>query len=440
MDEIHRRELGGRVAALAVTRDGQRVAAYVLGKQGRVVMWDSGDDSGELTEIHTDVGDLSGTNAYACLEFSPDGNRLAGCAADRDWLQQPDVLLGKARVWEFTAPPAQQPAPRLAFVNPHGDGRGEDFLIPNNNVIYATSAKNDGTLYLYDVDDGVILSAMGFGEGTVLRQLMLSADREWLVIGQTKAESEQQIFDAHVRHSILHPPRGTIPDCERVLGLSVHGEEIAVLRGSRIELWDTVKAELIRQAPFQHTRIDAVQFSPDGRMLAISDQDTLVLWQWQQDEYERIELGRSVSSLAFTPDGRFLAEGPAVDDEIQIREIGTGQIIRRLSSGRSLSVPHLAFAQGGRMLIACDMTADNGQEQNQLERPRIFMWDTADSSLAHSIAVPGVPHSFDVSPNELYLVSRVVGRDGSKLMGWRLDGKQAPTRSGNEAPAAEARP
>lgn len=436
MQETHRRQFSGRVAALAVSPDGRRMAAYVLGSRGRVFVWNSGDPTNTLTPIHTDVRDLSGSNAYACLRFSPDGQRLAGCAGDREWLKEPESLVGQARVWELTTSPKRQPAPQLAFVNPHGSGSGAHFVIPNNNVVYANSAKRGGSLYLYDIDDGKILSLMNFGTDVRLNRLVLSTDREWMVLGRMPESAEGQEFTASILHSNLFPSRGNIPGCQEVLGLSVGGEVIAVIRGGKPELWQTSDPKLLSEAPFDLTAVDAARFSPDGSLLVISDAGQLVFWHWKEGRHERIDPGRRITSLAFSPDGKLLAEGPQSAADVQIREIDSGRVIRSLSVDRSLSVPHLSFTQGGRVLIACDNTVSGEQSQNKLSRPRIFLWDTADGSLAHAIDVPGLPQSFDVSPNELYLVSRVVGSGGSKLIGWRLDGKQVPNAP-NALPAAD---
>jgi hypothetical protein len=66
----------------------------------------------------------------------------------------------------------------------------------------------------------------------------------------------------------------------------------------------TATTKKLKAAPFRHTRIDAAQFSPDGKLLAISDRNELVLWRWEENTHERIDLGRCIGSLTFTPDGK----------------------------------------------------------------------------------------------------------------------------------------
>jgi len=149
----------------------------------------------------------------------------------------------------------------------------------------------------------------------------------------------------------------------------------------------------VKAAPFEHTRIDAARFSPDGKLLAISDRNQLVLWQWEDGKHERIDLGRRVGSLEFTPDGKFLAEGPTPGGAIQVRDVETRKVVQTLDNGtkRSMNVPRVVYTQGGRVLIGCDdMRPANGVEASH----RITLWDTATGAVAHEITLPaGLPVS-----------------------------------------------
>ena len=104
MKETHRRELGGRVAALAISKHG-RVAAYVLGKRVRVLVWNIDEPTRNPQVIYAEQMELSGDASFACLDFSPAGDRIAGCAGDHAWLDHPDDLIGRVHVWEMIASP-----------------------------------------------------------------------------------------------------------------------------------------------------------------------------------------------------------------------------------------------------------------------------------------------------------------------------------------------
>ncbi|MDP6448162.1 MAG: hypothetical protein QF805_30495 [Pirellulaceae bacterium] len=218
------------------------------------------------------------------------------------------------------------------------------------------------------------------------------------------------------------------------------GKCIAVVREQRIELWDVAKSKLLKAAPFEHTRIDASSFSRDGKLLAISDRNELMLWNWEANTHERIALGRRVDSLAFSPDGKFLAEGPAAAENIQVRDVATRTVVRTLANRarRSMSVPRMAYTQSGRVLIAGDTTAS----ANEAAKPhRVNLWDTADGSLAHQLTIPeGLPQSLEVSPNGRYLVAMVSGNDGVRMSVWRLDGELRVAEPGPKPPATTRPP
>jgi WD40 repeat protein len=210
-----------------------------------------------------------------------------------------------------------------------------------------------------------------------------------------------------------------------------------VVREKQIELWDIATTKKLKAAPFKHTRIDAAQFSPDGKLLAISDRNELVLWRWEENAHERIDLGRCVGSLTFTPDGKFLAEGPTPGENIQVRDVGTRKVVQTLGNRtkQSMNVPRMGYTQGGRVLIACDNISS--LKENTAPH-RINLWDTANGSIAHQIALPaGLPSSISVSTDGRYLAAMIDdGDSGMKLSVWRLDGGKPPADTGPQTPAA----
>jgi WD40 repeat protein len=269
-----------------------------------------------------------------------------------------------------------------------------------------------------------------------------SFDRKWFAMAQHAPASNvggpaaSETFEVAVYESPLRKVDGTIPSCSRLLDLASGGKAVAVVRENQIELWDAATMQKRKAAPFKHSRIDAASFSPDGTLLAISDHNELVLWRWEENIHERIDLGRRVGSLAFSPDSKLLAEGPTDRENIQIRDVETRQVVRTLANDAKLpmNVSQMVYAQGGRVLIACDQFTG---EQANTEPSRINLWDTADGSLAHQLTVPaGLPQTVEVSPNGRYLVATLKNSDGVKLSAWRLDGKKPVKESGPTPPAA----
>jgi WD40 repeat protein len=266
------------------------------------------------------------------------------------------------------------------------------------------------------------------------------------VTGKTPAESfEVGLYELAVER------KATIPSCSQLLDVALGGKVAAVVREKQIELWDTATigafGEVFRQhrpdpkklkaAPFKYTRIDAAQFSPDGKLLAISDRNELLLWRWEEDTHERIDLGQTVGSLAFSPDGKLLAEGPTPGENIQIRSMETRKVVQTLANSTKLTmnVPRMAFTQGGRVLIACDNITHT---KEAAATHRIKFWDVKTGAIAQQIAVPaGLPINLDVTPNGKYMAAMLDDGDaGMKLSAWRLDGEKPVVGPAKQPPAS----
>jgi WD40 repeat protein len=108
MKETHRLELGGRVAAVALSPDGKNIAAVAIGKQAKFYAWPTAKTK-KSKPIYVDSSDFLGP-VHACLAFSPDGRQLAGSAINMDWLTRLGELVGKVHVWK-AASPSPEPKP-----------------------------------------------------------------------------------------------------------------------------------------------------------------------------------------------------------------------------------------------------------------------------------------------------------------------------------------
>jgi RNA polymerase sigma factor (sigma-70 family) len=442
MKESRRIELGGRVMAVAVSDDGTHTAAYVRGKRGgEVYVWRTARPADATKPIYTEPADLRAP--YASLAFSADGKRLAGCAIDKSWLG-PDHRArrgGRVRVWELAPEPKAQPAPRPAYTKPLPRG-GSDFAVLGNLEFLKVAAK-EGALDFHDVRDGHIQFRLTLGK-FALGTTRISSDRKWLALEQHPLAANAGGADptGAVDVCVYGWPsleKGKTLSCGRLLDVASGGKAVAVARGKQIELWDPVAGKKRKAAPFQYTQIDAARFSPDGKLLAVADPSGLLLWRWEEDKHVRLDLGRRVGSLAFSPDGTFLAEGPARGEDIRIRDVETGKVVRTLADGtrRPMSVAAMAYTQGGRVLIACDnVTSGKGGTV-----PRLTLWDTATGAVAHRVALTaGLPVGMDITPNGRYLAVLLdEGRSGRKLRVWRLDG-EAPVPEPVGAPPATAGP
>ncbi|QEL16019.1 sigma-70 family RNA polymerase sigma factor [Limnoglobus roseus] len=443
MKEARRLELGGRVAALAISDDGTHTAAYVLGKRGEVYVWETAKAAKPTNPIHTELREFTMPTSCASLSFAPDGKRLAGCAGDKKWLNRLGELSGKVRVWEAANEPKAQLAPTHLYTKALPKGSSKNFAILDNNSMLMPADK-EGAVDFRNVAQGHIQFRLTLGKFSI-GAIKLSADRQWLAMerhpptANNVPENPSANFVADVWDVKTLKRGASIPGCSRIL--DVGSRRAAVVREAKIEIWDTAPCTLLKTAPFKHTRIDAAAFSPDGKLLAIADANELVLWQWEEDKHERIVLGQRVGALMFSPDGKYLARGPTPGESIPIYDVETRKVARSLDTGtkRSMNVPRMVYTQGGRVLIACDSITF---PKEIAVTHRINLWDTASGAIAQQIAVPtGLPAGVDVSPNGRHLAAVIDDGDaGLKLSVWRLDGGKPVAEPGPTPPAAVAPP
>ena len=111
----------------------------------------------------------------------------------------------------------------------------------------------------------------------------------------------------------------------------------------------------------RHTSVvNSVAFSPDGRWVASGSLDGVRLWEVATKTQARALAAGEVWSVAFSPDGRWLASGD-LEGAIKLWDVATGGEVRTFSGNyRSVSaspnkiVRSVAFSPDGRWLAAGD--------------------------------------------------------------------------------------
>ena len=103
--------------------------------------------------------------------------------------------------------------------------------------------------------------------------------------------------------------------------------------------------------------INAMQFSPDGALLAVGSNIGVWLYDVKTGKEVSMFPGRC-QSLSFSPDGRFLANGGDRDSgkELQLWELATGRKVLLTDALSSASV--LRFSENGKVLTSVDHWGD----------------------------------------------------------------------------------
>ena len=105
--------------------------------------------------------------------------------------------------------------------------------------------------------------------------------------------------------------------------------------------------------------VPGVEFSPDGRTIASTGKDGMIrLWDSRTAKLLQVWEGQDPrqagQTVAFSPDGRWLASGNYENDQVLVRSLDDGRRLLTLGDGRANSIGTwtCAFSPDGRLLVA----------------------------------------------------------------------------------------
>lgn len=279
------------------------------------------------------------------MAFSPDGKTLA-TVGKAGGLELWDVATGKATAM---------------FAERTGVSKFQVEFSPDGRTLAADDG--EGRIGLWEVATGRLLETFTDpDEDASPDSIAFSPDGEMLAIGVSTVPtvSEDSRHMIRLWNVNTHDVEGTITGIRKsvqAVRFSPDGELLAGSDDEDVRLWQVAahrNSTLLKGQGDGFVR--SVAFSPDGRTLAVGADEGIRLWNVSGHSPKLALDGDGDPGVPFSIDGEYVA-GRAKGDynAVRVWDVATGNVVKQIS-GHTEGVFALAFRPGGGLLATSDDT------------------------------------------------------------------------------------
>jgi len=213
-----------------------------------------------------------------------------------------------------------------------------------------TASSKDGTLRIWDLQNGALLGGPFSREGRPVFSVAISSDERRIASAGCEGviiwdvESNQMISSR-----LMKRPNLTYSVC-----FSLDGKRLAGGSGGKTAIiWDVETGTVLGTSKEHPYHVNSLAFSPDGLKLVSGTWDAIRVWRTDDTE-PLLQINSPIRSVAWSPDGQQLVSVSSDIKTVNFRDSLNGDQIGELCTGYTRSINSITISSDGSVITTSD--------------------------------------------------------------------------------------